>query len=90
MDIPKVNVLDLGILKCGIVSFTINGYRPEDICLKLSQLNFNVTYSLMEYTRLDMEARGLESLVRASVHYYNTEGEINCFCETLREIVSCG
>jgi len=83
MDIPKVRVLDLGVVKCGIVSFTIDGHRPEDICLKLSQLNFNVTYSLME-------ARGLESLVRASVHYYNTEGEINCFCETLREMVLCG
>ena len=87
-DIPKINVLDLGILKCGIVSFTIDGHRPEDICLKLSRQNFNVTYSLREYTRLDMEARGLDSLIRASVHYYNTEEEIDRFCEILREIAS--
>jgi selenocysteine lyase/cysteine desulfurase len=57
-DIPKINVLDLGILKCGIVSFTIDGHRPEDI------------------------------LIRASVHYYNTEEEIDRFCDILREIAS--
>ena len=87
-DIPKIRFLDLGILKCGIVSFTIDGHRPEDICLKLSRQNFIVTYSLREYTRLDMEARGLDSLIRASVHYYNTEEEIDRFCEILREIAS--
>jgi selenocysteine lyase/cysteine desulfurase len=81
--------LHLGILKCGIVSFTIDGHRPEDIGSKLARQNINVTYSLAEYTRLDMEARGLDSLIRASVHYYNTEEEIDRFCETLREIASC-
>ncbi len=89
-DIPKVRVLDVGAVKCGIVSFDIDGHRPEEICLKLAQRNFNAAFSLREYTRLDMEARGLESLVRASVHYYNTEDEIDRFCHRIREIVSRG
>jgi selenocysteine lyase/cysteine desulfurase len=35
-------------------------------------------------TRLDMQARDLPDLVRASVHYYNTEREIESLCLTLR------
>jgi selenocysteine lyase/cysteine desulfurase len=31
-------------------------------------------------TRIDMEDRGLSELVRASVHYYNSEDEVDRFC----------
>jgi cysteine desulfurase / selenocysteine lyase len=46
----------------------------------------NVSVSRLPSTRLDMEARGLQDLVRASVHYYNTEEEIARFCVSLASI----
>jgi len=77
--ISGVTVRDLGLEKCGIVSFTVEGRDPEEIKRRLRELGMNVSVSVVEWTRLDMESRGLWSLVRASVHYYNTPEEIERF-----------
>jgi cysteine desulfurase / selenocysteine lyase len=74
--IPGVVVRDPGLHRCGIVSFTMDGLSPEEIREKLWKSKVNVWRSTIESTRLDMEERGLEKVVRASVHYYNTEEEI--------------
>ena len=39
--------------------------------------------SLQEYARLDLVSRHLPSVISASVHYYNTDEEIESFCEAL-------
>jgi cysteine desulfurase / selenocysteine lyase len=82
--IPGVAVHDLGVERCGIVSFSIDGHEPEMIRGALAERRINVTVSRLASTRLDMEARGLPSVVRASVHYYNTEEEVERFCATLQ------
>ena len=41
----------------------------------------NVTTSSIFSTRYDMTARGIAKMVRASVHYYNTEAEIERLVE---------
>ena len=82
-DIPGIMVRDLGALKCGIVTFTVDGKDPLVIQRLLLEKNINVSVSKLESTRLDMESRHLKSLIRASVHYYNSEDEIEGMCETL-------
>ena len=42
----------------------------------LRAARINVTVSPARGTLLDMRARGLHAVVRASVHYYNTDEEI--------------
>lgn len=81
--IPKVTVRDLGTVKGGIVTFTVDGVAAEAIKKGLAKQKINVTTSSVFSTRLDMEARNLDMLVRASVHYYNSEKEVERFCEAV-------
>ncbi len=83
-SIPGVIVRDIGFEKCGIVSFTIEGHSPDKVQKLLKASGINVSVSFPEYTLLDMEARKLDSILRASVHYYNTEHEIKVFCNWLK------
>ncbi|HEY7162517.1 MAG TPA: aminotransferase class V-fold PLP-dependent enzyme [Acidobacteriota bacterium] len=83
----KTTVRDLGKEKCGIVTFSIDGTEPDKIKAELASRNINVTVSRKSSTLIDMQSRGLENLVRASLHYYNTEEEVDRFCKTLSEIL---
>jgi cysteine desulfurase/selenocysteine lyase len=78
-----VRVHDLGARRCGIVSFTVEGKEAEEVRRFLLERRIHVSVCNRQTTLLDMESRGLRSLVRASVHYYNTEEEIARFCEVL-------
>jgi cysteine desulfurase / selenocysteine lyase len=86
-QMPEVQVHDLGLRKCGIVTFTIDGWTPQAIRGKLAGQKMNVSVSSTASTRLDMDQRGLASVVRASVHYYNTEDEIERFCDFVTRMI---
>ncbi|HEX5707595.1 MAG TPA: aminotransferase class V-fold PLP-dependent enzyme [Pyrinomonadaceae bacterium] len=85
-ELPGVVVRDLGARRCGIVTFTVDSVAPEELMRRLAEQRINVTISRTPGTRLDMEARGLEELVRASVHYYNSEAEVARFCEAVAQV----
>jgi cysteine desulfurase/selenocysteine lyase len=84
--VPRVQLRDLGVEKCGIVTFTMDERDPQEIRRRLAEQNMNVSVSVAEYSRLDMDDRGLASVVRVSVHYYNDEEEIEQFCDALRSL----
>ncbi|HEX7125605.1 MAG TPA: aminotransferase class V-fold PLP-dependent enzyme [Thermodesulfobacteriota bacterium] len=86
-QIPGVVVRDLGLERCGIVTFTADGHDPEEVKRALAARRINVSVTRVSSTRLDMEARGLAAMVRASVHYYNTEEEVERFVAAVREIL---
>ena len=84
--IPGVIVRDRGINQCGIVTFTVEGVEADEIQRQLEGQQINVSVSRRNSTLLDMTARGLTNMVRASVHYYNTEEEIERFCMAIEKI----
>ncbi len=78
-DIPGVVVRDLGARRCGIVTFTRAEESADALKTRLGRAGINVSVSRPSSTLLDFEARGVPDVVRASVHYYNTEDEVDRF-----------
>ena len=78
-DIPGVRTRDLGLRKSGIVTFTVEGKEAALVMEQLSKQNMNVSMGRKEIARLDLEHRGLNTVVRAAPHYFNTEEEIERF-----------
>jgi len=85
--LPGVIVRDRGVTQCGIVTFSVEDKNPDEIASTLSKDHINVSVTRRSSTFLDMDARGLDSLVRASVHYYNSEEEVERFCRTVESLL---
>jgi cysteine desulfurase / selenocysteine lyase len=75
--IDGLELLDIGARQCAIVTFRHPRIVPRDLMLSLRPKGINIWTSNRRSTRIDMEERGLEDIVRLSVHYYNTEREID-------------
>lgn len=84
--LPGVAVHDKGAVRCGIVTFTKAGEDAAAVQRRLRTQGINASVSTAAYARFDMEERGLPALVRASVHYYNTEDEVDRFCAAVAAV----
>jgi cysteine desulfurase / selenocysteine lyase len=82
-ELPGVKIQDLGRVRSGIVTFTKEDEQPRDIQARLRTGNIGVSVSSKSSAQLDFGRRGLTQVVRASVHYFNTEQEIATFCKVL-------
>jgi selenocysteine lyase/cysteine desulfurase len=81
--IPGVTVHDGGRERSGLVTFTLAGRQPQDVRRALADRKINVAALAAAYTPLDMAARGLPEILRASVTYFTTDEEIDRLTESV-------
>jgi cysteine desulfurase / selenocysteine lyase len=86
-DMAGIEVCDRGEHLCGIVTFRSDRHSPEMIATHLAAHGINVSVSVVAYSRLDLGARDIPAVVRASVHYYNTVQEVERFCSCLANLL---
>lgn len=85
---PGVSVHDLGAQPGAIVTFSIEGVPPGLIKDELARLQINVSTTKITSTRFDMEKRGLDEMVRASLHYLTTEAECDLLAEQVARLAA--
>jgi cysteine desulfurase/selenocysteine lyase len=82
-----ITVHDFGDRQCGIVTFSVEGFDAKIIKSRLAEDHINLTVGNAVSTLIYMEKNNLKSVVRASIHYYNTEEEIQILCKSLGAII---
>ena len=86
--VPGVTLADLGVTKGAIVTFAVTGKEHVALKQQLRDQGINVSVSTQFSSRLDLKGRGLKDVMRASVHIYNTDEELDRFVAALRPLAA--
>jgi cysteine desulfurase / selenocysteine lyase len=82
-----VSLLDYGERKSGIVTFFVQNKDSEEVKKYLQKKKINLSTYSKDFARLNMKNSKMNKILRASLHYYNTEEEIEKLCSTLFDIL---
>ena len=85
-SVNGVTVCDTGSLQCGIVTFDVIGHSAAKIRGLLGQESINTWVSTGSGSLVEFQDRGLDAINRASLHYFNTETEIDGMCSVLQDL----
>ncbi len=85
-SLAGVEVADRGEQLGAIVTFTVRGRSATAVRDALAAERINVSVIGASSARLDLDARGIPEVVRASVHYYNTEDELDRLAEAVEAL----
>ncbi len=83
-EIAGATVRDLGQNRCGIVTFSLDGADLPTVKAGLQRAGINVSIVPPASALIDTRKRNLPPMIRASVHYYNTDDEIDRLITELR------
>ena len=83
VEISGVTVKDPGENKCGIVTFSKQGEDALTLAARLRTRQMNISVTTPASARLDTRFVGQTNFARASVHYFNSEKEVEWFCRAV-------
>ncbi|MFB9903220.1 aminotransferase class V-fold PLP-dependent enzyme [Allokutzneria oryzae] len=86
--IDRVRVHDLGRVRSGIVSFTVDGVAADSVKNALRERRVTVSASGAHGALLDMSKRGLTEFVRASPHYFVSPEQLDEFLTVVADIAA--
>jgi selenocysteine lyase/cysteine desulfurase len=87
-EIDGFRVLDRGPELCGIVTASHDRISAEHLRDGLREADIHTSWLSREGAVIDFDEKGVETALRLSPHYYNTEDEIDRAMETLARLVS--
>jgi cysteine desulfurase/selenocysteine lyase len=82
-EVPGVTVRDRGRVLGATVTFTVADHAPVAVQAELARRHINVSVMDAASARLDLDARGITEMVRASVHYFNTDDELDLLVDAV-------
>lgn len=83
-EVPDTTVHDLGRERCGIVTFSLPGADLAAVKDALQAEKVNVSIVPPASALIDQRKRDLPPMLRASVHYYNDDTELDRLIDGLR------
>lgn len=86
--VPGVVVRDTGEHRSAIVTFDVAGRDADGVVARLRSAQVNTSVARAAGARLDLGRRGIGDVVRASVHYYNSDAELDLLVSLLRDLVA--
>jgi cysteine desulfurase / selenocysteine lyase len=84
--VPGIAVRDSGARRSAIVTLTHDRLTPTELKLGLREQQINTSVAGRTGALLDFERRELPEMLRASVHYFNTDDEIDRMVEEVRAL----
>ncbi len=88
--IPGIEVLDQGRERSGLVAFNLAGQDAPIVQRALAAQGIVIGSNGVPYTPLDMNARGLMQIARASVSYMTSDDEVDQLLQALRALARQG
>lgn len=86
--LPGARVLDRGREPCGLVTAAFDRRSPEALVAALRERGINTHSVGRTGAVLDLDEKGVESVLRVSPHYYNTEEEVDRLVVELSAILA--
>ncbi|NXY98593.1 aminotransferase class V-fold PLP-dependent enzyme [Streptomyces sp. BR123] len=85
--LPGVRTLDGGTAPAALVTFAVEGWRPQPFKAAMDARGINSALSFREFAQFDFGDKEVEWCLRLSPHYYNTEDEVDAVAAAVAELV---